>query len=514
MNYLTSHRFPQITIIAFLCLSGLFAQSPRFPFPQHVQYTKGAIKPSTQTQAQLDAAVKSFYDVWKSKYLKPGCTSGQYYVEYVNGSEICVSEGQGYGMVITAYMAGYDTMAKTYYDGLYRWYKANPSTVNPILMNWQQNSKCVSDGTDAATDGDLDIAYSLLLADKQWGSSGSINYLSEALAIINAIKQSEVYPVVSSLQLGDWAHDDSQYKNDTRPSDFMYDHFRAFNAATNDATWNSVLNECYNLIDTIQTRYSPNTGLIPDFIENCDSVPHPAKSKFLESSDDGYYNYNSCRTPWHFGTDYLLNGDVRAKNDCNKITQWLKKLTSNKVSSIRSGYKLDGSNISGNNYQDMAFMAPFAVGACVDTAHQVWLNDLWNYVTTDAVSNSDYFGNTLKMLCMIVIAGDYWAPQQITDAVGESGNIAVPSSYQLRNFPNPFNPSTTIQFSVPRFEKIQGKIYNLYGKEICTLVDGFTPAGMHVLEWNPAKQNLASGVYFFRLATGEFQQSIKLVYLK
>jgi endo-1,4-beta-D-glucanase Y len=514
MKCFQSFCFAGAIFLTTLGSSELFSQSPQFPFPHHAQYTAGTIKPSTKTQAQLDAAVSSFYDTWKSIYLKPGCTSGQCYVEYVNGSEICVSEGQGYGMVITAYMAGYDTMAKTYYDGLYKWYKANPSTVNPLLMNWQQNSKCVSDGTDAATDGDLDIAYSLLLADKQWGSSGSINYLSEAHAIIGAIKQSEVYPAVSSLQLGDWAHGDAQYKNDTRPSDFMYDHFRAFSTATNDITWSNVLNECYNLIDTIQTKYSPNTGLIPDFIENCDTTPHPAKSKFLESSDDGYYYYNSCRTPWHLATDYLLNGDIRGKNACNKITQWLKKTTSNNVSSIRTGYKLDGSNISGNNYQDMSFMAPFTVAACVDTAHQTWLNNLWNYVTTDAVSNSDYYSNTIKMLCMIVIAGDYWAPQQVANAVQESGKFGTPSSYVLQNFPNPFNPSTTIRFSIPHSAKVQGKIYNAFGKEICTLVDGFTSAGMHSLEWNPAMQHLASGVYFFHMTDGQSHNTIKLVYLK
>ncbi len=513
MNYPTTHRFTFL-IITLLCTVAVHAQAPHFPFPQHVRYTQGTIKPSTQTQAQLDASVKSFYDTWKSLYLKPGCTSGQYYVEYINGSEICVSEGQGYGMVITALMAGYDTAAKTYYDGLYRWYKANPSTVNPVLMNWQQNSKCLSDGTDAATDGDMDIAFSLLLADKQWGSTGAINYLSEALNIIRAIKQSEVYSKVFNLQLGDWAHDDAAYKNDTRPSDFMYDHIRAFYSATNDADWNNVLNECYNLIDTIQTRYSPNTGLIPDFIENCDSLPHPAKAKFLEGAEDGYYNYNSCRTPWHFGVDYLLNGDIRAKNDCNKITQWLKKTTSNNVSSIRSGYKLDGSNISGNNYQDMAFMAPFAVGACVDTAHQAWLNGLWNYIVTDAVGNSDYFGNTLKMLCMIVISGNYWMPEQAANAVNDPEKNTLPRAYQLSNYPNPFNPETKIHYFIPGYARVSGVIYDIYGNEICSLVEGYAGAGANTISWNPARMNLASGIYFFRLTSGNYSQTIKLVYMK
>src|SRR5581483_5861742 len=121
---------------------GVNAQAPAFPFPQHVVYTTGSIKPNNQTQVQLDNEVINFYNAWKPVYLKAGCTAGEYYIEYINGNEICVSEGQGYGMVIVAYMAGYDPNAKTYYDGLYQWYKTHPSTINTTLMNWQQGTGC------------------------------------------------------------------------------------------------------------------------------------------------------------------------------------------------------------------------------------------------------------------------------------------------------------------------------------------------------------------------------------
>lgn len=78
-------------------------------------------------------------------------------------------------MLITAYMAGHDADAQTYFDGLYRFYKAHPSSIDPALMAWQQakdSSGNIVDtsGSDAATDGDMDIAYALLLADKQWAA--------------------------------------------------------------------------------------------------------------------------------------------------------------------------------------------------------------------------------------------------------------------------------------------------------------------------------------------------------
>ena len=161
---------PAITVLFFI---NSFAQTPGYPFPQHTIYAAGSIKPNNYTQTQLDQQVKDYYDTWKARYIVQGCDTAQYYIWYndlgYDGNDICVSEGQGYGIVITALMAGYDANAKQYFDGLYRWYKANPSTVNPVLMNWRQTKKnCASNGTDAATDGDEDIAFGLLLADKQW----------------------------------------------------------------------------------------------------------------------------------------------------------------------------------------------------------------------------------------------------------------------------------------------------------------------------------------------------------
>src|ERR1700744_4614525 len=79
-----------------------FAQAKR-PFPQHVKYFAGTIKPDNQSQVQLDNAVRSFYTQWKGRYIKnvPGKVESYVWFEGKGGKQ-CVSEGQGYGMVITA----------------------------------------------------------------------------------------------------------------------------------------------------------------------------------------------------------------------------------------------------------------------------------------------------------------------------------------------------------------------------------------------------------------------------
>ena len=89
----------------------------------------------------MDDSVRSFYGNWKKRYLRKGCLEGQYYVKF-NGpgrkGRQCVSEGQGYGMMIMALMAGADPMARQIFDGLFRYYKAHPSKYNDWLMSWAQ----------------------------------------------------------------------------------------------------------------------------------------------------------------------------------------------------------------------------------------------------------------------------------------------------------------------------------------------------------------------------------------
>jgi plastocyanin len=92
-------------------------------------------------------------------------------------------------------------------------------------------------------------------------------------------------------------------------------------------------------------------------------------------------------------------------------------------------------------------------------------------------------------------------------------NNNVPSSFNLaQNFPNPFNPSTKISFSLPQKSHVTIKIYNAIGIEIKTLVDGETDAGTHEIEFNGS--NLASGIYFYRLLTPSYTDTKRLVLLK
>jgi hypothetical protein len=89
----------------------------------------------------------------------------------------------------------------------------------------------------------------------------------------------------------------------------------------------------------------------------------------------------------------------------------------------------------------------------------------------------------------------------------------IPTSYSLaQNFPNPFNPTTTIQFSLPQAGDVSLKIYNLLGEEVKTLIDEYKEIGNHSVQFNA--NNLASGMYLYRLQAGSFVETKKMILVK
>ncbi|MDA1644756.1 MULTISPECIES: glycosyl hydrolase family 8 [unclassified Bacillus cereus group] len=396
------------------------------PFPQQVNYA-GVIKPNHVTQESLNASVRSYYDNWKKKYLKNDLSSlpGGYYVKgEITGDAdgfkpLGTSEGQGYGMIITVLMAGYDSNAQKIYDGLFKTARTFKSSQNPNLMGWVvADSKKAQGHFDSATDGDLDIAYSLLLAHKQWGSNGAVNYLKEAQDMITkGIKASNVTNN-SRLNLGDW---DSKSSLDTRPSDWMMSHLRAFYEFTGDKTWLTVINNLYDVYTQFSNKYSPNTGLISDFVVK--NPPQPAPKDFLNESEytNAYY-YNASRVPLRIVMDYAMYGEKRSKVISDKVSSWIQNKTNGNPSKIVDGYQLNGSNIG--SYPTAVFVSPFIAASITNSNNQKWVNSGWDWMKN---KREGYFSDSYNLLTMLFITGNWWKPipdnkktqNQINDAIYE-----------------------------------------------------------------------------------------------
>ena len=381
------------------------------PFPQHVNYGAGTILPTTFTAAERDSHVRTAYDRWKANYVVRAGRDAAGHQRYrialgkpaMADHAITVSEGQGYGMLIVAHLAGHDPEAQEIVDGLWRFRLAHPSEIDDRLMDWRVPG---GEGNDSAFDGDCDIAYGLLLADAQFGSDGAIDYLAEFSRTSAGILGSTIGPQSRLPMLGDWVDaNGATYNQDTpRTSDFMPGHFRPFACATGNGVWDMVAEACLDTIDTLQTDFSPDTGLLPDFVQE---GPRPADAGFLEGAHDGDYSYNAGRDPWRLGTDALLNGDGRSAAQARAITAWAETTTGGEPGNLRAGYRLDGATLADTNYFTTFFAAPLGVAAMTDPTLQGWLNAIYGAVYN---VSENYYEDSVTLLCMLVMSGNFWDP--------------------------------------------------------------------------------------------------------
>jgi endo-1,4-beta-D-glucanase Y len=336
-------------------------------------------------------------------------------------------------MVIVPLMAGKDPDAQKIFDGLFAFFRKFPSLNNADLMDWEVHADCsgppdkicMKGGTcdlgDSATDGDLDIAFGLLLAHAQWGSAGGINYLAEAKKVITALSSHVTNKDTHLVLMGDWADAKADYYSPrydgadgpyggaekhsayyfgTRPSDFTLDHFKAFGAATGDASWTAVVDATYTLIANLQTKFAATTGLLPDFVvANTVASAAPAKAEYLEGPQDGAYGFNACRVPWRIGTDYLATGEPRAKAAVDKMVKWVK--TKNTYGS----FTLAGAAGEAGSQE---FEAPWGVAAMADPANQAFLDKI--YTSLISAGPKDYYGGSIAMLSLLVMSGNWFHP--------------------------------------------------------------------------------------------------------
>ena len=379
------------------------------PFPQHVTYAPNSILPNHRTQSQLDDDVRAYYDHWKANYVADAGINAEGLTMYrvVLGKDeptrsTTVSEGQGYGMLIVPIMAGYDPEAQAIFDGMWAFVDTHRSEIDSRLMDWNVP---LDEGNASAFDGDADIAFGLLLADAQWGSDGNINYKAEAKTMIAGILESTIGPESHLPMLGDWVNvGEPQYNEFTpRSSDFMLVNFRAFRNATNDPVWDDVVFQSQILMAGIQEQYSPETGLMPDFIVN----GAPAPANFLENVTDGAYNYNAGRVPWRVGADALLNDDSLSRFIVQNISHWVETNAGGDPLQIRSGYELSGEPLPDSDYFTTFFVAPMGVAAMNDPAQQEWLNKIYDAVFDTHI---DYYEDSVDLLCMMVMSGNFWSP--------------------------------------------------------------------------------------------------------
>ena len=362
--------------------------SAAFPYPQ------GHALPNCSFPAYNTDTVETAYTNWKAKFFV-----GNTVIRPENGNDT-VSEGIGYGMLIGVFMND-----QPMFDALWSYAKAHPSGKGDGLMTW-----CIAGGSgscsgpNSATDGDEDIAYSLLMASRQW-SGGT--YANDAMTQIKAIMAHDVSGGI--LEGGDGFNN----TNEIDPSYFTPSYYRAFAAydTADSAAWMSLIDKVYSILQAA----SGSDGLVPNWVSQ-----NGAGITVSNSMVDPYFGYDACRIPFRIAMDYCLNGEQRAQTYAQLIsTFYASKATTSSLAAINDGYTTTGQNPTGTlgDYAaGMAFLGPAGVGAMGAGDSQASLRDL-SYKTIKALTTSPamntsgtftYFHASWGVLSLMAMSGNFW----------------------------------------------------------------------------------------------------------
>jgi len=190
----------------------------------------------------------------------------------------------------------------------------------------------------------------------------------------------------------------------------MLDHLRAFAAYDTAHDWNKVVTRTEAVITAFTAGYSSSSGLLSDFVVNAGTAsPKPAPADYQEDQPDNIVGYNSIRVPWHLGTDALLHGTTAATSlaTATKESACLKTLSGSNPQKVYPHVKL---NCTAYSTDDQAEEAGDSVGpAAMAAGDQAWTDKIWAYLPTNPFGDG-YFGESIKTLVTLVMAGDYWDP--------------------------------------------------------------------------------------------------------
>jgi endo-1,4-beta-D-glucanase Y len=371
----------------------------RFPFPQNQRL------PLLCYPRQADAGdVRGAFERWRDEIVtsdgargglrtrRPDTPDGQ--------ANSTVSEGIAYGMIIAVMMDdqamfdGFWTYARCFLNksGLMDWYIA-PDGQKPIAVG-------------AASDADEDMAWALIMADRQWGGAGSLgeSYASIALRLIDAIYNTEVdhdrWPDMF-LPGDDWRGRDV-----FNPSYFAPNQYRLFGEVSGNAgAWQRVVDRGYEVLERSLNDASGNrkNGLVPAW---CDSSGTPVEA-FPGAMTN--YQYDSARTPFRMAQDYALSRDERARAYLARTSAFFANIGAD---ALVDGYTLDGKpapdpRSPAQNPGSAVFVACAAAGAMHDPKYADFVEAAYARVRTgQLLTRSRYYNHCWTVLGLLMLTGN------------------------------------------------------------------------------------------------------------
>jgi endo-1,4-beta-D-glucanase Y len=313
-----------------------------------------------------------------------GAPAGALRVQDPMTSNQTSSEAMGYGMLIAVYMSDKKT-----FDSFWTYVQAHMSNG---LMSWQVGSDGTSSGTQvsSATDADQDMAWALIMADKQWPGG---SYLSAAKSILTNIKSQEVASS-NELKDGNFANAPSTYIDYAAP-----DYYKVFASVSGDTGWNAVYTAEYAKLIGAQ---DPTSGLIPDQVGG------------------STFGFDACRAPWRVGMDYCWSGSASAKTFLTPMVSYFVQYANQNLGP--KSIKIPITPLSGGTageYVSGAITGPAAIAAMMSSSNQSFVDASWTYLysvaSTATNSSPNYFSSSVGLIAMLALTGnfiDYTNPPQ------------------------------------------------------------------------------------------------------
>ncbi len=369
-------------------------QPCQLPFPQHMD-RPGCPKPDHVSQEAMDAAVKKAYGEWLATFMLADFTPGRAFLRigvekrFMKYQVLATSVGQGYAMLISALFAGNDLNAQGRFDRLLTFCDAHPSAGHPHLMSWQVSpDMTVSKALASFSQGDMLIAYALLMADRQWGSKGDYNYHAIALKIVQALKAECIHPelfhILSSNEVK--ADDEARWMS-TRSADVAPLFFTAFQHISYDDAWNTIGSKMLALLEGAES--------LPGAFIRVD--------RDADAEMDEVFDRESAPLLFHLALAALFAEDASAQNVLTRMAGTLK--AANPDGRFVSAYSLEGTPQSKES--DLSIQAGMAAAAmCM--GDQPWLNLLWDQLCAAKVERNDPAGSTLRLMALILLSGNWW----------------------------------------------------------------------------------------------------------
>lgn len=396
LNPMKTKLLPQILSFGiFLGASGVFA-APQYPFPQNRTSPYG----NTITYAVTDSIRRHFED-WKSAWYVDMNNGTARVISPNDSTEISVSEGIAYGMLLMVYMSSATSDYQSEFDKLWAyWKKYAISAGSPSGMNWHINNKQnYADGTGSASDAELDAALALIMASKQWNNS---TYLTEAKTLISWIQQND-------MESDGRVRAGSNWNQALNASYVHLAAFKLFEQVTGNSFWSTAVTTNLTHVKACQNATS---GLMPDW---CTWDSHQATSSTgaaVSGGNNGFFD-DAARTPWRMTWGYNWYGIQGAKEVNDAIIDWLYFSTYGYAGLILPGYYMDGSDSPYSFFVSSTYAGGLglAFGSAtnpknyLETVYDVLSNVVGKTTPTDS-KGEKYYAATLNILYMLLLSGN------------------------------------------------------------------------------------------------------------